>query len=65
VQLIGIALGAALSGLVANTAGLSIGADTAGMARAAFWVPASFTAAAVAAGVMGLRLAALIGRARA
>jgi hypothetical protein len=42
-------------------AGLS-GGDLAGIAQAAFWVPASFTSAAVIAGVIGLRLAVLTKR---
>ena len=58
VQQIGLALGGAAAGLIANMAGLS-GGDVGGIAQAAFWVPASFTCAAVVAGVMGLRLAVL------
>jgi hypothetical protein len=42
-------------------AGLS-GGDVGGIAQAAFWVPASFTCAAVVAGFMGLRLALLTKR---
>jgi MFS family permease len=60
VQQVGLALGGAAAGLVANMAGLS-GGDV-GIAQAAFWVPASFTCAAVVAGVMGLRLALLAKR---
>ena len=63
VQQIGFALGAALAGLVANTSGLAVDADLTGMTRAAFWVPASFAAAAVGAGITGLRLATLTARA--
>lgn len=63
VQQTGIALGAALAGLVANVAGLSLGLDPAGVVRAAFWVPASFATTAAAAAVMGLRLGALSRRA--
>jgi MFS family permease len=55
VQQVGLALGGAAAGLVANVAGLSRG-DDAGIVQAAFWVPASFTCAALIAGVMGLRL---------
>jgi len=62
VQQVGLALGGAAAGLVANMAGLSDG-DFAGIARAAFWVPASFTCAAVVAGAVGLRLAVLTKRA--
>jgi MFS family permease len=58
VQQVGLALGGAAAGLVANMAGLSEG-DLAGVAQAAFWVPASFTCAAVLAAVMGVRLALL------
>jgi hypothetical protein len=61
VQQVGLALGGAASGLVANVAGLS-GGDAAGIVRAAFWVPTSFTCAAVLAGVMGVRLALLARR---
>ena len=61
VQQVGLALGGAAAGLVANMAGLS-GGDLAGIAQAAFWVPASFTSAAVVAGVIGLRLAVLTKR---
>jgi hypothetical protein len=56
VQQAGFALGAALSGLVANAAGLSAGLSRADIAEAAFWVPVSFVAPAVAAVVMGWRL---------
>jgi MFS family permease len=62
VQQVGLALGGAAAGLVANMTGVS-GGDLAGIAQAAFWVPASFTCAAVVAGVMGLRLALLTKRA--
>jgi Na+/melibiose symporter-like transporter len=61
VQQVGLALGGAAAGLVANMAGLSDG-DLGGIAQAAFWLPASFTCAAVVAGVMGLRLALLTKR---
>jgi MFS family permease len=61
VQQVGLALGGAAAGLVANMAGLS-GGEVGGIAQAAFWVPASFTCAAVVAGVMGLRLALLTKR---
>lgn len=61
VQQVGLALGGAAAGLVANMAGLSDG-DVAGIAQAAFWVPASFTGAAVLAALMGVRLALLTKR---
>jgi len=57
VQQTGFALGAALAGLVANAAGLSGGLDRTDIASAAFWVPASFVVAALAATIMGRRLA--------
>jgi MFS family permease len=59
VQQAGFALGAALSGLAANAAGLSAGLSRTDIASAAFWVPTSFTLAAVAALVAGTRLVAL------
>ena len=62
VQQVGLALGGATAGLIANMAGLS-GGEAGGIAQAAFWVPASFTCAAVVAGGMGLRLAVLSKRA--
>jgi MFS family permease len=62
VQQVGLALGGAAAGLVANMAGLA-GGDIAGIAQAAFWVPASFISAAVVAVAMGLRLALLTKRA--
>jgi len=61
VQQVGLALGGAAAGLVANVAGISDG-EVAGILRAALWVPASFTLAALAASVMGLRLAMLAKR---
>ena len=61
VQQVGLALGGAAAGLVANVAGLSAG-DAGGIAQAAFWVPASFTCAALVATGMGLRLALLAKR---
>jgi MFS family permease len=61
VQQVGLALGGATAGLIANMAGISEG-DVGGIAQAAFWVPASFICAAVAAGGMGLRLSLLTKR---
>lgn len=61
VQQVGLALGGATAGLIANMAGISDG-DLDGITQAAFWVPASFICAAVAAGGMGLRLALLTKR---
>ncbi len=57
VQQTGFALGAALAGLVANAAGLSAGLSKVDIADAAFWVPVSFVVAALAATIMGSRLA--------
>jgi MFS family permease len=57
VQQTGFALGAALAGLAANAAGLSGGLNRTDVAAAAFWVPLSFVLAAVAATIMGSRLA--------
>ena len=59
VQQTGFALGAALSGLAANAAGLSAGLTRTDVAAAAFWVPMSFVLAALAAVVAGLRLVSL------
>lgn len=59
VQQTGFALCAAASGVVANVAGLSGGLTPGGIAGAAFRVPASFVAAAVAAVVMGGHLISL------
>jgi MFS family permease len=56
VQQMGFALGAAAAGFVANLSGLGDGVSDAGMARAAFWVPASFVAVAAAACLTALRL---------
>jgi len=62
VQQAGFALGAAVAGLVANTAGFSLGGDPTGTVLAAFWVPASFVSAAAVAAIMGLRLGVLYQR---
>ena len=59
VQQTGFALGAALAGLAANAAGLSAGLNRVDIAAAAFWVPASFVVAALAACVAGARLVSL------
>lgn len=63
VQQTGFALGAAASGIVANVAGLSGGLTPDGIASAAFWMPVSFVAVALAAAVMGGRLVSLSRRA--
>jgi len=59
VQQAGLAFGAASAGFVANAGGLSDSLTHASILRAAFWVPASFMAAPLAAGAMGMRLNAL------
>jgi hypothetical protein len=59
VQQSGFAVGAAAAGIVASLAGLSGDLTTNAIARAAFWVPISFVAAAAAACVVGARLAML------
>jgi MFS family permease len=56
VQQMGVALGAAVAGLVANASGLSTGMADQGMVQAAFWVPASFVVSAALAFLAGLRL---------
>ena len=56
VQQMGFALGAALSGLSANVFGFSAGLDRTDLARAAYWVPASFIVAAAAAFAVSIRL---------
>jgi MFS family permease len=63
VQQTGYALGAAMAGLVANVSGFSA-LDASGVGRAAFWVPAGFCSAALAASIVGVRLRALTERAR-
>src|SRR6185295_81557 len=59
VQQMGFALGAAIAGLIANASGLSAAVPDEGMARSAFWVPASFAVFAILAFLTGLRLRAL------
>jgi MFS family permease len=59
VQQMGLALGAAFAGLVANASGLSTGIADQAMVRAAFWVPASFIVSATLALLVGLRLCQL------
>jgi MFS family permease len=62
VQQAGLAFGAASAGLVANAGGLSDSLAHAAILRAAFWVPASFIAAPLAASAIGMRLNALARR---
>src|SRR5215472_1186889 len=56
VQQVGIALGAAFAGLIANAGGLVDGLHTNSLRRAAFWVPMLFIAAPLAAATVGMRL---------
>jgi hypothetical protein len=56
IQQAGIALGAAIAGLVGNASGLGDGLDPGSIRRAAFWVPLAFVAAPLAAGALGIRL---------
>jgi MFS family permease len=56
VQQAGIALGAAIAGLVANASGLGDGLHPGSIRRAAFWVPLAFVAAPLAASALGIRL---------
>ena len=55
-QLFAVALGAALSGVIANAAGLGGGASTGAAALAGAWLFGSFVAAPLAAFVIGSRL---------
>lgn len=59
VQQMGFAFGAAIAGVIANASGLSAAIPDEGMARTAFWVPASFVVPAMLAFLTGLRLRAL------
>ena len=59
VQQMGVALGAAVAGLVANASGLSPAVADQEMVRAAFWVPASFVVSAILAFLTALRLCQL------
>ncbi|MFO1163117.1 MAG: MFS transporter [Reyranellaceae bacterium] len=56
VQQTGFALGAAVSGLVANAVGLSGGLNRTDVSQAALWVPTSFVLAALVAAAVGMRL---------
>ena len=59
VQQMGFAFGAAIAGVIANACGLSAAIPDEGMARTAFWVPASFAVSAILAFLTGLRLRSL------
>lgn len=61
-QQMGFALGAALSGLAANTAGFAVGLPHEAMARVALVVPVCFAASAAIGCVVALRLNALSAR---
>ena len=63
VQQAGLALGAAVAGLVANAVGLSGGLEPAAVVRAAFWVPVCFVAAAALACMAAIHLRLLVRRA--
>jgi MFS family permease len=56
VQQAGIALGAAVAGLVANASGVDDGLDLAALFRASLWVPLALVAAPLAASAIGFRL---------
>jgi predicted MFS family arabinose efflux permease len=56
VQQAGIALGAAIAGLVANATGLDNGLDPGSVLRASRWVPLALVAAPLAACAIGARL---------
>jgi MFS family permease len=58
VQQTGFAMGGALAGLAANSAGLTSGLERDGIVSAAFWTPVVFVVPALAATVAGLRLVA-------
>jgi MFS family permease len=59
VQQMGFALGAALSGLAANSAGFAVGLPHEAMAEVAFVVPVCFAVSASLAAIVALRLNAL------
>ena len=58
----GIALGAAIAGLVANASGLDSGLDPGSVSRASLWVPLALVAAPLAACAIGLRLNLMVPR---
>lgn len=63
VQQAGIALGAAIAGLVANASGLDNALDPMSLWRASVWVPTALVAAPLAACAIGVRLNLLVPRA--
>ena len=56
VQQAGIALGAAIAGLVANASGLDNGLDPGSVLRASLWIPLALVAAPLAACAIGVRV---------
>jgi hypothetical protein len=62
VQQAGIALGAAIAGLVANASGLDNGLGSRSVLRASLWVPLALVAAPLAACAIGLRLNLMVPR---
>jgi predicted MFS family arabinose efflux permease len=62
VQQAGIALGAAVAGLVANASGLDTGLEPASVLRASLWVPLALVAALLADGAIGARLNLMVPR---
>ena len=62
VQQAGIALGAAIAGLVANASGLDNALDSGSVLRASLWVPLAFVAAPVAAVAIGVQLNLMVPR---
>jgi MFS family permease len=62
VQQAGIALGAAIAGLVANASGLDNGLDPGSVLRASLWVPLALVAAPLAACAVGVRLNLMVPR---
>jgi MFS family permease len=60
VQQAGIALGAAMAGLVANASGLNNGLDPDSVLRAALWVPSALITAPLAASAIGVRLKLMV-----
>jgi len=62
VQQAGIALGAAIAGLVANASGLDNALDLSSVLRASLWVPLALVAAPLAACAIGVRLNLMVPR---
>jgi predicted MFS family arabinose efflux permease len=62
VQQAGIALGAAIAGLVANASGLENSLDPSSVLRSSLWVPLALVAAPLGAVVIGVRLNLMVAR---